>query len=96
MARETSPTATFFSKSRNPRARRRLSDIPGARGALAALLLVVGVGAVLTAAQAGPLRLGAGDMDILLARGDSGYTMSVSARSCPPKCGFDLDWRIDG
>lgn len=96
MARETSPTAILNNTPAFKGARRRLSDIPGARGALAALLLVVGVGAVLAAADAGPLRLGAGDMDILLARGDSGYTMSVSARSCPPKCGFDLDWRIDG
>ncbi len=71
---------------------RRLSDIPGARGALAALLLVVGVGAVLAAAEAGPLRLGAGDVNIELARGDSGYTMTVAARTCPPNCTFDLYW----
>lgn len=87
------PPATINARTENVF---RFTRLPGARGALAGLILVGGVGGILAAAEAGPLRLGAGDVNIELARGDSGYTMTVAARTCPPNCSFDFDWRPIG
>lgn len=58
-------------------------------GAVLAVTLVSGM----TAAQAGHLRLGAGDVDIVVGRGERGLFMDIAGRECPPHCGFDFQWR---
>lgn len=63
------------------------------RLAVAAVTLAGLVAAALTVAHLGDLRVGAGDVNIHVGRGDQGLVMGVAARTCPPHCGFDFDWR---
>jgi hypothetical protein len=63
------------------------------RLACAAVLLAVGMTAVTFGAQLGVVHLNAGDMKIVFGRGDGGLTMDIAARTCPPNCGFDVNWR---
>jgi hypothetical protein len=61
--------------------------------AVAATVLAAMVTAVLVSAQLGVLQVGAGDMNIIMAKGDAGFTMDIMSRTCPPNCAFDIDWR---
>jgi hypothetical protein len=65
----------------------------GARLALSAALLGVALAGLGTAAHLGAVDLGAGDMRIVFGRGESGLTMDIGARKCPPHCGVDINWR---
>jgi hypothetical protein len=59
-----------------------------AGGLLAVALAVLGAGA-----QLGVVHLNAGDMKIVFGRGETGLTMDIAARTCPPHCSFDIGWR---
>jgi hypothetical protein len=59
----------------------------------AAALLAVGMTAVTVGAELGVVHLNAGDMKIVFGKGDGGLTMDIAARTCPPNCGFDINWR---
>lgn len=61
-------------------------------GAVLAVTLATGI----AAAQAGHLRLGAGDVDIVVGRGEQGLFMDIAGRKCPPQCGFDFQWQAMG
>ncbi len=65
----------------------------GTRLALSAALLGAGLAGLGAAAQLGAVDLGAGDMRIVFGRGESGLTMEIGARTCPPHCGVDINWR---
>ncbi|MDZ4761655.1 MAG: hypothetical protein SGJ21_11325 [Alphaproteobacteria bacterium] len=60
---------------------------------LAGAMLAAGLAALSTAAHLGVVQLGAGDMNIVVGRGERGMTMEIGARTCPPRCGFDFKWR---
>jgi hypothetical protein len=61
--------------------------------ASAAVLLAVGMIAVTFGAQLGVVHLNAGDMKIVFGKGSDGLTMEIASRTCPPNCGFDVNWR---
>jgi hypothetical protein len=61
--------------------------------AIAATVLIAMMAAVFLAAQLGVLRLGAGDMNITVGKGEQGLTMDIAYRTCPPNCGFNVDFR---
>jgi hypothetical protein len=61
--------------------------------AIAAAVLVTTVTAIMLAAQLGVLELRAGDMNIVMAKGQEGLTMDILYRTCPPNCGVDVNWR---
>lgn len=61
--------------------------------AIAATVLAAMMTAVIVAAQLGVLKVGAGDMNIVVGRGEAGLTMDIAYRTCPPNCGFAVDWR---
>lgn len=61
--------------------------------AIAATVLAAMMAAVIVAAQLGVLKVGAGDMNIVVGKGEAGLTMDIVARSCPPNCGFNIDFR---
>ncbi len=61
--------------------------------ASAAVLLAVGMTAVTFGAQLGVVHLNAGDMKIVFGKTGSGLTMDIASRTCPPNCGFDVNWR---
>ena len=63
------------------------------RTGIAAAVLVVGVIASVSAAHLGDVDLGAGDVMISMSRGETGILMDIAPRTCPPHCGFDLNWR---
>jgi hypothetical protein len=56
-------------------------------------LLAAGMTTVLIGAQLGAVHLNAGEMKIVFGKSDGGFTMDIAARSCPPNCGFDINWR---
>ena len=58
-----------------------------------AALLAFGMAALTAGAQLGAVHLNAGDMQIVFGRTDSGLTMDIAARTCPPNCGIDIAWR---
>jgi hypothetical protein len=59
----------------------------------AGALLTVGMTTLSVGAQLGVVHLNAGDMKIVFGKGESGLTMDVAARTCPPHCTFDIGWR---
>ncbi|MBI1338968.1 hypothetical protein GC169_01990 [bacterium] len=59
-----------------------------ATGLLAALL----IGSA-TAAAFGPVELGAGDLKISLSRMEAGFALDIEERTCPPRCGIQVNWR---
>jgi hypothetical protein len=61
--------------------------------ACAGALLAVGMAFVTVGAQLGAVHLNAGDLNIVFGRGEGGLTMDIATRSCPPDCGFDVNWR---
>ncbi|HEV7692062.1 MAG TPA: hypothetical protein VGO52_14595 [Hyphomonadaceae bacterium] len=63
------------------------------RLASAGALLAVGMTTLSVGAQLGVVHLNAGDMKIAFGRGESGLTLDVAARTCPPHCSFDIGWR---
>jgi hypothetical protein len=63
------------------------------RLAMAGAVLAAGLFSVVTAAQMGVVHLGAGEMGISLGRSETGLTMNIASRSCPPHCGIDINWR---
>lgn len=65
----------------------------GTRLTMAAAVLAVGLAGVFGAAQLGVVHLGAGEMKIVLGKGEEGLTMDIGSRSCPPNCGIDFNWR---
>ncbi len=64
-----------------------------ARLIIAGGVLAVGMLGMMLAADSGVVDLGAGDMKIVLAKGERGITMDIAPRTCPPHCGIDLSWR---
>jgi hypothetical protein len=56
-------------------------------------ILALGVTALAAGAQLGVVHLNAGDMKIVFGRGETGLTMDIAARTCPPHCSFDIGWR---
>ena len=56
-------------------------------------VLAVGMAVLAAGAQLGVVHLNAGDMKIVFGRGESGLTMDIAARTCPPHCSFDIGWR---
>jgi hypothetical protein len=64
-----------------------------ARLAMAGVVLAVGLASAFAAAEIGVVHLGAGEMGISLGKGEEGLTMNIDARSCPPNCGVDVNWR---
>jgi len=69
-----------------------MADNLKTRLTLSGAMLAIGLTALATAAQIGVVHLGAGDMRIVVGKGERGMTMEIGARTCPPKCGFDLRW----
>lgn len=63
------------------------------RLAYAGGLMALMVGGLLGVAHLGDVRLGAGDMDIQIARGETGLQLGINKRTCPPSCGVDFTWR---
>lgn len=63
------------------------------RLAMAGGLVTAGVAVLAIGAQLGVVHVNAGDMKIALGRGESGLTMNIAARTCPPHCSFDIGWR---
>jgi hypothetical protein len=61
--------------------------------ACSAALLAAGMTALTVGAELGVVHLNAGDMKIVLGKGDGRLTMDIGARTCPPNCGFDVVWR---
>jgi hypothetical protein len=61
--------------------------------ACAAGLLAIGMSFLTVGAQLGVVHLNAGDMKIVFGRGETGLTMGIAARSCPPHCSVDIAWR---
>ena len=61
--------------------------------ACSAALLAFGMAALTAGARLGVVHLNAGDMTIVLGPSDGRLTMDIAARSCPPDCGFEIDWR---
>lgn len=47
----------------------------------------------LSAARMGPVEVGAGEVSILLSAAENGLALDIGARSCPPQCGFEVNWR---
>jgi hypothetical protein len=68
----------------------------GTKMAMAGGMLAAGLAMMAAAAQIGAVHLGAGDMQIVLGKGEQGMTMDIAARTCPPHCGFDINWRLAG
>lgn len=71
----------------------KLSRSLSIRLACAGALLTTGMMALSVGAQLGVVHLNAGDMKIAFGRGESGLTLEVAARTCPPHCSFDIGWR---
>ena len=59
----------------------------------AGFVLAAGLAAALTAASMGVVHVGAGETKIVLGRGEHGLDLNIAARTCPPQCGVDFDWR---
>lgn len=64
-----------------------------AKLSMAAGMLAVGVICIITAAQIGTVHVNAGDIKVVMGKGHDGFTMDIVSRTCPPNCGFDIDWR---
>lgn len=60
---------------------------------VASFVLATGLAAATIAAQLGVVHVGAGEMKIVMGKGEEGLTMDISARTCPPNCGIDIGWR---
>ncbi|MEM6627967.1 MAG: hypothetical protein AAF719_14825 [Pseudomonadota bacterium] len=67
------------------------------RLAVASAALVTGLAALGLAATSGEVRVGAGDIEVLLgADAEAALAMRVGERSCPPHCGLiEIGWRPD-
>jgi hypothetical protein len=63
------------------------------RLACAGGLLAIGMTTLYVGAEAGIVHVNAGDMNIVFGHGDDGLKMDIAARTCPPHCGFDINWR---
>ncbi len=63
------------------------------RLACAAALLATGMSALILGGRLGVVHLNAGDMKIVFGKGSDGLTMEIASRTCPPNCGFDVNWR---
>jgi hypothetical protein len=61
--------------------------------ACAGALLATGMAFITVGAQLGVVHLNAGDMKIVFGKSDSGLTMDIGARTCPPHCNVDIGWR---
>jgi hypothetical protein len=61
----------------------------GIAGGLLTLALAAGLGA----ASFGELRVGAGEMNIHLGRGQEGLRIEVQIRACTDICGLGLTWK---
>lgn len=59
----------------------------------AGALLAVGMSFLTVGAQLGVVHLNAGDMKIVFGRSETGLTMDIAARTCPPHCNVDIAWR---
>lgn len=68
------------------------SDLKAKLG-MAAGMLAVGMVCIITAAQIGVVHVNAGDIKVVMGKGHDGFTMDIVSRTCPPNCGFDIDWR---
>jgi hypothetical protein len=49
--------------------------------------------ALTVCARFGVVHLNAGDMTIVLGNGETGMTMALASRGCPPDCTIDINWR---
>ncbi len=56
-------------------------------------VLAVGMITLMAGAEMGVVHLNAGDMKIVFGRGAEGLRMDIATRTCPPNCGFDVNWR---
>jgi hypothetical protein len=63
------------------------------RLACAAALLAVGMTALLAGARLGVVHLNAGEMQIVFGGGETGLTLDMASRGCPPDCNFAINWR---
>ena len=63
------------------------------RLALASGLVATSLAVLAIGAQMGVVHVNAGDMKLVFGRGESGLTMDIAARTCPPHCSFDIGWR---
>jgi hypothetical protein len=61
--------------------------------ACAGALLATSMAVLAVGAQLGVVHLNAGDMKIVFGRSETGLTMDIGARTCPPHCSFDIAWR---
>jgi hypothetical protein len=59
----------------------------------AGALIAAGLAATVSGAHTGDLRVGAGDVAILIGKGETGLTLAINKRTCPPHCGVDFAWR---
>lgn len=65
----------------------------GTRLAWSGGLLAIGLTSAVAGAQLGVVHVNAGEMKIVMGRSESGFTMNIAGRNCPPDCGFDINWR---
>lgn len=63
------------------------------RLACAAALLAFGMTALVAGARLGVVHLDAGDVTLAFGGGDSGFTLDMDSRGCPPDCDFAINWR---
>jgi hypothetical protein len=63
------------------------------RLACAAALLAFGLMGLAVGTRFGIVHVNAGDMTFAFGPGESGLTMAMTPRGCPPHCDFDIDWR---
>ncbi|MEZ5937774.1 MAG: hypothetical protein R3C52_06090 [Hyphomonadaceae bacterium] len=64
------------------------------RLALAGAVLTASLAGAMVGAHLGVVDLGAGDMKIVIGRqAERGLVVGVAPRTCPPRCGFDINWR---
>ncbi len=63
------------------------------RLACAASLLCLGLAGLIAGTRFGVVHLNAGDMTFVFGPGETGLTMGMVPRGCPPNCGFDINWR---
>jgi hypothetical protein len=89
MARTLTPPSAASEPTRSPLS----GDSVGAKLGLAALMLGAGLICIVAAAEIGEVHLNAGDIKVVMGRGDDGFTMDIVSRTCPPNCGFDVNWR---
>jgi hypothetical protein len=48
---------------------------------------------IMVGAQLGVVHLNAGDMKIVFGRSETGLSVDIGARHCPPHCNVDIAWR---